>query len=603
MRLLLLSICLAIFAACSSFPPKTVSLYSADPELAAIDSLMWTQPDSAFAQLQSFAESHDVDSLNDFNGHYFHLLLSELLYKNYCEQSNRNELLRAVDYYDSLLAEGGSHADADMVFLDARSHYIYGVGYYEMDSAVPACREYLRAVELMEERFSEEELTGERAQFMALTYTRLMDLYSNIYFHEQAVRFAKNALDFYEKIHASNRNIACMLDEIGAHFEMMEQLDSAAYYYERAFLVLSSDSVSITYRDLASRYAFFSYKNGNSFDSTMAWFRCLLAEAENEEERNARILSIGELFLLDGQLDSAFVWLERGYLGCVHIESKMQAAKWLKDLCDVTDHLDEKKEYVVFLSNKASTFDHQSELLSQLSDLYLSYSRHGVEIHRKLTSRKTWTILWIIVGLLLAMSAFVWYYVRHKHWAQSKKHEGVFSEQLEKGKKEQEKLTRELKNKELERINLYSELERYKTELIQKASNIEQLSDAYKSFRSEAICQSITFAIRQSDIKTGFKVTTYKEKALKPSDYRNYLAAVNKHARRFGEKLASCFPSLTRAETKMCYLLLLDLKDKELAVLLQISYQAVGKQMKSLLEKTGNTREGMVAYLISLAFA
>ena len=98
-------------------------------------------------------------------------------------------------------------------------------------------------------------------------------------------------------------------------------------------------------------------------------------------------------------------------------------------------------------------------------------------------------------------------------------------------------------------------------------------------------------------------MTTYKEKALKPSDYRNYLAAVNKHARRFGEKLASCFPSLTRAETKMFYLLLLDLKDKELAVLLQISYQAVGKQMKSLLEKTGNTREGMVAYLISLAFA
>jgi hypothetical protein len=30
-----------------------------------------------------FAENNEVDSLNDFNGHYFHLLLSELLYKNY----------------------------------------------------------------------------------------------------------------------------------------------------------------------------------------------------------------------------------------------------------------------------------------------------------------------------------------------------------------------------------------------------------------------------------------------------------------------------------------------------------------------------------------
>ncbi len=75
-----------------------------------------------------------MDSLNDFNGHYFHLLLSELFYKNDYAQTNHDELLRAVNYYDSLVAEGGSRADADLLFLDARTHYIYGVGYYEMDS-------------------------------------------------------------------------------------------------------------------------------------------------------------------------------------------------------------------------------------------------------------------------------------------------------------------------------------------------------------------------------------------------------------------------------------------------------------------------------------
>ena len=117
----------ALTSACSTRLHRNTDSLVPAAELSVIDSLMWTQPDNAFAQLRAFAESHEVDSLNDFNGHYFHLLLSELLYKNYCEQTNRDELLQAVDYYDSLVAEGGSRVDADMVFLDARSHYIYGV--------------------------------------------------------------------------------------------------------------------------------------------------------------------------------------------------------------------------------------------------------------------------------------------------------------------------------------------------------------------------------------------------------------------------------------------------------------------------------------------
>ena len=65
-------------------------------ELAEIDSLMWRQPDSAFAMLQEFASSAAADSLDEFNGHYCQMLITELLYKNDYKQSNREELLEAV---------------------------------------------------------------------------------------------------------------------------------------------------------------------------------------------------------------------------------------------------------------------------------------------------------------------------------------------------------------------------------------------------------------------------------------------------------------------------------------------------------------------------
>ena len=112
-------------------------------ELAEIDSLMWKEPDSAFAVMMEFAASPEADSLDVFEGHYCQVMVAELLYKNDYGQSNRTEVLKAVHYFDSIVGMDGADAcgvsaqkDA---FLAARAHYINGAGYYERDSVVAAC--------------------------------------------------------------------------------------------------------------------------------------------------------------------------------------------------------------------------------------------------------------------------------------------------------------------------------------------------------------------------------------------------------------------------------------------------------------------------------
>ena len=122
---------------------------TASPELSAIDSLMWRQPDSALAVLMDYLSDngrdgvHTVSTTTEYENHYGHLLLSELLYKNDYKQTNRRDLQKAVTYFDSLtltlndtlspkrliagkdplsLTRNGSIA-----FLDARAHYINGV--------------------------------------------------------------------------------------------------------------------------------------------------------------------------------------------------------------------------------------------------------------------------------------------------------------------------------------------------------------------------------------------------------------------------------------------------------------------------------------------
>ncbi len=96
---------------------------TSSPELAAVDSLLWRQPDSALALLQDYLACRDaacnVSNANDtiiedvaryvsttaYDRHYANLLLAELLYKNYYAQTNRAELLQAVGYFDSLVRE------------------------------------------------------------------------------------------------------------------------------------------------------------------------------------------------------------------------------------------------------------------------------------------------------------------------------------------------------------------------------------------------------------------------------------------------------------------------------------------------------------------
>ena len=159
--MVLLSACTSTKAPGPAVAEHGRSVEGPSPKLSAIDSLMWQQPDSALAVMLEFAANSEVDSLGEFEGHYCQVLIAELLFKNDYAQSNRTEVLKAVDYFDSI----------DNAFLAARAHYIKGVGYYERDSLIEACTEYLNTLRIMENHFGENELVGKKARFMALTYS------------------------------------------------------------------------------------------------------------------------------------------------------------------------------------------------------------------------------------------------------------------------------------------------------------------------------------------------------------------------------------------------------------------------------------------------
>ena len=193
-----------LMAACNSNKQVPEPVEGPSKELSAIDSLMWRQPDSALACLLPYFDTCCRDGVHtvstDYNCHYAHLLLAELLYKNDYAQTNRAKLRQTVGYFDSLCCcrDAARHVSTNppLAFLDARAHYINGVGYYEHDSVVEACKEYLKALEVMENHFVENEFVGTNAKFMTYTYNRLGDLFEEQLLSEPAITCYKQAL-FY----------------------------------------------------------------------------------------------------------------------------------------------------------------------------------------------------------------------------------------------------------------------------------------------------------------------------------------------------------------------------------------------------------------------
>ena len=551
--------------------------------LSSLDTLMQTRPESALTVLVEGYERFDTLAVDR---HYYHLLLSEALYKNDYTQTDRDALLDAMAYYDSLCEGRASRCNASIPYLAARCHYMNGVGYYEMDSVVPACAEYFKALELMEEHYPEKKLVGEKAKFMALAYTRLMALFSDQYLLEQTVYWGKQIIIYLDRHNASVGHRAWALERIGSHYNMMDQLDSAQYYYQKAMEILP-DTDNLVYRDNATMSAMLSYKMGNDPQDALSRLHNLFSQAESEEEQVARGLFIGEIFYEEKQFDSALVWLRQGYLKTPKPGSKLVSALWLKEICDTMGLVDEGAEYTRFIAENTTLPVQPGELHSRLLEQYESRMRTQQEnLHRKEQQRNRRNLCWIL-GCFVIAAAMVELVIHRKRQKQVKVHEEEIDRQ--KG--------------ELLQRDADIDLLKTQIEIEKKKFGNQDYAQKYKSFKQEAACQHIISLIHNKDIKVDQNVKDYKDAALSQTAYSNYLVAIDKYSVGYLERLKTYYPDLTNAELKLCCLLLLNLQNKEMAVLLQITPQAVGKQMKSLQKKTEKTRDGLLALLLSLAFS
>ena len=378
---------LAMIVACN--PPKeedTEPIAKPLSELSAIDSLMWRQPDSAFTRLKIFVVSPEAKDLDEFNGHYCQLLISELLYKNYCGQSNREELLKGVCYFDSIVsAEGADARVASLqkrnVFLDARVHYINGVGIYEKGDVVQACAEYLKALELMEGYFEGKTLTGKRAQFMANTYNRLGDLFSEQFMMESSITCYENALVYCKIEPTSPIGVSNILYRIGKQYAKKNEVEIAQSYFSEALENMAVTD-NVVYRDIVANKALCDYHINGIAKQSLDELNRILFQAKTENERLNRYLTIGGIFFYEDSYDSALYYLEPVFENC-EAGLQDQAANYLYIVYDKLGNKEQSDSLMHYLTSRKKLVGENKALVSSLEDMFKNYSNQKLKRQAK----------------------------------------------------------------------------------------------------------------------------------------------------------------------------------------------------------------------------
>ncbi len=555
---------MAVLAGCGDGLPRPTATPSqrgttAHKALEEIDSLMWWRADSALKVMMEFAASPEADSLDVFEGHYCQVLVAELLFKNYYKQSNREEVLKAVRYFDSIVGMDGAdiRGKADTrgasvrerdAFLAARAHYINGVGYYEQGDLINSCTEYLTTLEVMESRFATNELVGTKARFMALTYNRLGDLFSEQYMQEPAIYCFKQSLIFDRIAHSSPSNIANILYHLGKQYDKLNEADSAAYYYEKA-LETMPDRNSMLYRDVVTSKALFECKVYGNTVIALDSMKSMAAQATSDTERLNRFLTIGAVYHSIGQYDSAKVYLEPVFEK--DSDKASIAAKYLRDMALAEGDTLKANQYSQVLAEEAAAAPENLFRASQLNDLFQNYlqkKQEKAEAERRLAEQEAARLRWrrglaVTVVVMMALGLGLWWW-------------------LAKRKKEHEAETQ----------TWHEEKQQLQTQVDDALQQLQtQADDALQQARA-------MLPQRASDLYHS-NVPNRLERIMD-----EFEAAYPKALGR----MAAAYPDLTPTERRIFVLSHLQFRAKEMADLLGLSENTVNQYRYNLRKKTEN---------------
>ncbi|MBR1514168.1 MAG: hypothetical protein IJ622_07760 [Bacteroidales bacterium] len=528
------------------------------PRLVVVDSLLQHDPDSALAYLEYFFKSCSPTSSPSIE--YTGLMLSEASFKVRREVAYCEDVQMAMAYFDSIVDVFPK--DDDMAFLAARAHYMNAICInngiiYEDDSlAMMSCQAYFEALDIMERHFDDAELTGHKANFMALIYARLANIYSDKFLIDQTVYLYQNVLKYKKKASNPPSSLANTLFFLGYEYEKSEQFDSALYYYDQSMACMK-DTTGVLFRNVVNRKALSAYHVEHDAATSVGALKRIATEG-GDFEQNDRYLGIGYIYKLDHQYDSAIVYLNHVYDEAPSMFLRTQSADYLREIYEDLGDAEKAGGYARFVAqNTPPEFGTKADEW-RFTNLFQDHMQQKQEHDRQNEARKTQVrVMRMLVPLLVMLAVLV-------AWVALSR--------------------RRRKRMEAEKQALHQEAATLSGRLQEQDEALSAMQKRVEAatFTDEPICRHILEVVHEQQFKSKVDYTIYKEYALSKDQLMALREAADRHFDGFASRIRQTYPALTKMDVDYCCLYLLGLDEADLAALMQRAFNTVCDRTRKL---------------------
>lgn len=487
--------------------------------------------------LLSFQAERGTSS--DINAHYQALLTSEALYKTYNPQSDIAALQSATHYFDSMAS---CHTDNDdVILLSARSHYMNGAIFYENDSVVEACKEYLHTLEIMQNHFDIGNITSDKAKLMGLAYTRLGDLFYNNGMAQASVESFKNALDCFNMV--QGYSLANTYKSIASAYSLGSNNDSALIYYRKAINLSNRQNKISVYSNSLSESAPVYYELGYT-DSAFMMIRKALSLPVRDDLRLAQYFTFGSLLAKECQYDSAINYLEKS-IKRNYFPTQVVSAEILMKCYQALGDSTMMMHYKVIYGDNLDKYRKAVSYKTQLMNIYETYKQNIVQ-HEHLKNIRKRNIYLIFVSLSL-ITVFIGTIL-------------LIKKQI---------------------INIRKKSQADIDEKNRALAEMKRKIEA-NPFMSEPICKSILETANKQQFKSRVPCTAYIEYALSKEQLLALKDAMDRHYDNFTQWICKEYPELTNDDIDYLCLYHLGLKDTDIFALMQRAYPTIGERSRKL---------------------
>ena len=549
---------------------------------------------------------------------------ADSLYKNYLPQYNFDEVKSAVEFFDSLrlstdnsqrttdffhrifptkrqqkLCNGDAYPrtvdccplSVDIDYQCAKAHYYHAVGLTEKDNIVGACEHYLIALEIMEEDDVIKRLRDtktqrrkakincnlnkdnyEKIRFVALIYTRLGQLFYNENYCDLAIIKYNKALKYIDFL-GEDYSKANVLKSLGNAYQLSNQRENALHYYNESLKINNNKHNKL---DIDKCIAQILYEKGEK-DSAYMLLKSNLYNDINDNVKCSYHCLLGTMYYIDQDYNSALYYLEETIDENV-ITQKLAFTTRLSLIYDSLGDY-EKRAYYDNISSKLLINSTNKEIdKSRLQTLYDEYNERKQE-KIKATTKKRTIILCTVIAMIILLIIIA---IRYNH----KKHSDRLFEEI-KAKDKHIKhnefknalIEGKIKSKNIELQQKDKQIKSQQLKIAELQSKLENRKDNLKEYYQSEICVKILNEI--NELSKANKMTS-ELKPLGQEEFVMLLQSANLHLGKFIKNISDKYPSFRKDDLYYLCLVAINLNDKQIAALFNVTYNAVRSRRKKI---------------------